>query len=294
MFDKLKGSALIIHGGVIRLVLTLDASLVLKLSIELSLQGSILELLLKRKLSISYHSVEGVLVGIGCLRRDDSTLLNLKYEFQRLRLSLKGEATLEKVIANRELHLLNRSGYWQLRLLNLFFRWLLLSSRLLSNRLLLSGSSGLLLGSSGLLLGSSGLLLGSNRLLLGGNRLRLLAGIKLTKIVASLLNKLELLLILSNVLEEALFELVKIACKLGSFLFHDGVILLDWLLEICLSLGQLKVLFAAELSIEDGSHDFLLLRLQGLIVERSAQAHHGDCAICVTDGGHLSLDGNGS
>ena len=90
-------------------------------------------------------------------------------------------------------------------------------------------------------------------------------------------------------LEEAILERVQILVHLFSFLFSEGVIILGWFL-LGLSLSHLEVLFTLEFSFKDGRHDFLLLRLKCLVVERSAQAHHRDCAICVTDSGHLALD----
>ncbi len=74
--------------------------------------------------------------------------------------------------------------------------------------------------------------------------------------------------------EELFLQVDQLLLLLLYFLIVDGVVLLDRLLQIDLALGHLQVLLPAELALEDLLHDYLLIGLEGLVVEGLAQTHH--------------------
>jgi len=111
-------------------------------------------------------------------------------------------------------------------------------------------------------------------------------------LVASLLDHGQMLVILGDVVEEVVFDFVELLLKsLRNFLFVD-LILGGLLVQFCLLLCRLQVLLSSEFTLEDLEHDFFFLGLQSLVVQGSAQAHHGDGTVGVTDGGHLAHNRN--
>jgi len=81
---------------------------------------------------------------------------------------------------------------------------------------------------------------------------------------------LELFIAISNMLEELLVNFCQLCSHLGcKFVFVDLFYL--WLLKLLsLSFGGVKVLFSFKFALKDCSHDFLLTRVQSLIIKCAA------------------------
>lgn len=102
----------------------------------------------------------------------------------------------------------------------------------------------------------------------------LLFGSRGLLLLLGLLVLLKLLQVSTHELQELLFQVHQLLHLLLLLLIIDSVVLLSWLLQLSLPLCYFQVLLSAELSLEYLLHDFLLLWLEGLIIEGLAQAHH--------------------
>ena len=89
---------------------------------------------------------------------------------------------------------------------------------------------------------------------------------------------------------EFLFQINQLLLLLLLFLLLQWVILLDRFLQLCLFLSDLQCLLPLCLPIKYTQHDFLLLWLQCIIIQRPAQWHHTHCTFSITNSSHWLHD----